>query len=97
VDKIILPFNRLSWQIIVVFVGLVALVSGAALAAYAASAFSANQNKLAQTDLTQQERYAYEGSLAWWAKTNSSLYYPLAAILIVIGIIILTVMFVLRP
>ena len=80
-----------------VLAGIALVIGGVALAIYASSSYSAVQQRLRQTDLTQQERYEFEGSLVWWTKTNGSLYYPLAAILAIIGIVILILMFILRP
>ena len=69
--------------------GAILLLTGVTLWLYTNSVIQAHQQTLQNPNLTQQERWALEGSLQWWAAAKITLYDPIAVILTTIGLITL--------
>lgn len=73
-------------RFIVFVIALALIIIGFAVMLYTMINIQNRENTLNNPALTQQERWAIEGSLKWWQEESTGLYYPAAALLIVLGI-----------
>ncbi len=73
-------------RIIVYVVALSFIMIGFGVMLYTMINIQNLQNVLNDPNLNQQARWAAEGSLQWWQNESTVLYYPVAALLIVLGI-----------
>jgi len=74
---------------LIFLLGAILLLTGVFLWLYTNSIIQANQQTLQNPNLTQQERWAYEGSLQWWTINKITTYDPIAVILITTGLVAL--------
>jgi hypothetical protein len=69
--------------------GTILLLAGLTLWLYTNSTIQTLQQILQDPNLPQQQKWAYQGQLEWWTNTKTTLYDPLAVILITTGLIAL--------
>jgi len=69
--------------------GTIILIIGVALWLYTNSVIQGHEQLLNNPNLTQQEKWNYEGSLGWWKMAKITLYDPIAVILITAGLVAL--------
>lgn len=81
---------------VALWVGIVFLIIGVGLWLCTSSIIKGHEQMLNHQNLSQQDRWRYEGSLEWWRGTSMTLYYPLAAILIAIGFVAILLLLLLR-
>lgn len=74
---------------IIFLTGAILTIVGVALWVYTDGVIRAHKQALQNPNLTQQERWALEGSLRWWINAELTLYGPVAITLITAGIIAL--------
>lgn len=72
-------------QKIVALIGIVFLIMGVGLWLYTESIVRGHEELLNDPNLTQEQRWACEGSLEWWRAAKRALYDPLAIVLVTIG------------
>lgn len=73
-------------RFIIFLAALAMIIVGLGVMFYTMINIQNRENALKDSSLTQEERWAIEGSLQWWQHESTSLYYPAAALLIVLGI-----------
>jgi hypothetical protein len=69
--------------------GTILLIIGVALWLYTNSVIQGHEQLLNNPNITQQEKWNYEGSLEWWKMAKITTYDPIAVILITAGLIAL--------
>jgi len=69
--------------------GTIILIIGVALWLYTNSVIQGHEQLLNNPNITQQEKWNYEGSLGWWKMAKITLYDPIAVILITAGLVAL--------
>ena len=69
-----------------VVIGSIFIVIGICLFSYSTSAIYECEQILNSPDLSLEETWKYEGSLAWWRKAYSTLFFPLTLIFVISGI-----------
>lgn len=70
-------------------IGAILLIVGVAIFTYTDGMIQVNQQVLQNPNLTQQQRWAVEGSLQWWIIMKAALYGPLSITLMTAGLIAL--------
>jgi len=78
--------NKLT---VIFLTGAILLIIGVALWLYTNSVIQGHEQLLNNPNLTQQEKWNYEGSLEWWKMAKITLYDPIAVILITAGLVAL--------
>jgi len=78
--------NKLT---VIFLTGAILLIIGVALWLYTNSVIQGHEQLLNNPNLTQQEKWNYEGSLGWWKMAKITLYDPIAVILITAGLVAL--------
>jgi len=81
---------------VILWVGIVFLIIGAGLWLFTSSIIQGHEQVLSHPNLSEQDKWRYEGSLKWWRGTSMTLYYPMAAILIAIGFVAIILLILLR-
>jgi len=71
----------------VFYLGIILLIMGFWLWAYANVMILYNEQRLNSPTLTQEEKWRFEGSLKWWKTARVTTYNPTAIALIAIGLI----------
>lgn len=71
----------------VFYLGIILLIMGFWLWAYANVMILYNEQRLNSPTLTQEEKWRFEGSLKWWKTARVTTYNPTAIALITIGLI----------
>jgi hypothetical protein len=69
--------------------GATLLLAGLTIWLYTNSTIQTLQQILQDQNLPQQQRWDYEGELEWWTNTKTTIYDPVALILITTGLIAL--------
>ena len=69
--------------------GTIILIIGVALWLYTNSVIQGHEQLLNNPNITQQEKWNYEGSLEWWKMAKITTYDPIAVILITAGLVAL--------
>jgi hypothetical protein len=67
--------------------GVLFLVIGVSLLGYSISAIQEREQLLNCADLTPEEMWRYEGSLRWWRNAYVTLFLPLTAVFVALGVI----------
>jgi hypothetical protein len=78
--------NKLT---VIFLTGAILLITGVTLLLYTNSVIQGHEQILNNPNLTQQERWDYEGSLEWWRMAKITTYDPIAVILITTGLVAL--------
>ena len=78
--------NKLT---VIFLTGAILLIIGVALWLYTNSVIQGHEQLLNNPNITQQEKWNYEGSLEWWKMAKITTYDPIAVILITAGLIAL--------
>ncbi|MGQ9507018.1 MAG: hypothetical protein ACUVTB_04050 [Candidatus Bathycorpusculaceae bacterium] len=78
------------------WLGAVLILAGIVVSLYVDSVIKVHEEKLFSpfSDLTQEERWALEGSYQWWRMARITFYYPLSIILIAVGLVVLSYSFI---
>ncbi len=76
-------------RLIVSIAALAMIIIGFSVSLYTMISIQSRESALNDVSLTQDERWNIEGSLQWWQQQSRSLFYPAAAILIVLGITVI--------
>jgi len=71
---------------IITAIGTLLLITGITLWLYTNSIIQGHEQLLNNPNLTQQQRWTYEGSLQWWKTAKTTTYNPLSIILISLGL-----------
>ncbi|MCW4014931.1 MAG: hypothetical protein NWF06_01030 [Candidatus Bathyarchaeota archaeon] len=74
---------------LVAIIGVILLITGISLLGYSISAIQEREQMLANTELSLEELWHYEGSLNWWKNAYDTLFLPLTAVFISLGGIIM--------
>ena len=78
--------KRKHLLIAITSIGALLLITAISLWLYTDSIIQGHEQLLNNPNLTQQQRWAYEGSLQWWKTAKTTTYNPLSIILITIGL-----------
>jgi len=78
--------NKLT---VIFLTGAILLIIGVALWLYTNSVIQGHEQLLNNPNITQQEKWNYEGSLEWWKMAKITTYDPIAVILITAGLVAL--------
>jgi len=78
--------NKLT---VIFLTGAILLIIGVALWLYTNSVIQGHEQLLNNPNITQQEKWNYEGSLERWKMAKITLYDPIAVILITAGLVAL--------
>ena len=70
---------------ITLWLGITLITIGITLWLYTDQTIKTHQQILQNPNLTQQEKWKYQGSLDWWKKAALTTYHPTATALITIG------------
>ena len=68
-------------------IGVLFLVIGVSLLGYSISAIQEREQLLNCADLTPEEMWHYEGSLRWWRNAYVTLFLPLTAVFVALGVV----------
>jgi len=68
-------------------IGILLLTIGIGLWLYTDSVTRGLEQLLNNPNLTEQQRWAYEGSLQWWKTAKKTTYDPISIILVTIGLV----------
>lgn len=79
------PKRKNSLRIITA-IGALLLIIGISLWLYTSSIIQGHEQLLNNPNLTQEQRWNYEGSLQWWKTAKATTYDPLSIILISLGL-----------
>ena len=86
--KHVKPHRQLTWKLVLFLTGVISSIMGTELWFYTDSVIQGHEQLLQNPNLTQQEIYAYEGSLQWWRIARITTYDPISLALIAGGILI---------
>jgi hypothetical protein len=70
----------------VILFGIVLIVAGAGLWIYTVFKIQALEQTMKHANLSLEDRWRSEGSLQWWRDTSRTTLYPVALLLIIIGL-----------
>ena len=70
-------------------VGALLLVVGVSLLGYSVFAIQEHEQMLNSDDLSLEEMWNHEGALQWWRNTYATLFFPLTAVFMALGGVIL--------
>lgn len=92
--KIFVKKNRIS---VFFWLGAVLILAGIVVSLYVDSVIKVHEERLFSpfSNLTQEEKWALEGSYQWWRMARITFYYPLSIILIAVGLVALSYSFIL--
>lgn len=92
--KIFVKRNKIS---VFFWFGAVLILAGIVISLYVDSVIKVHEEKLFSpfSNLTQEEKWALEGSYQWWRMARITFYYPLSIILIAVGLVALSYSFIL--
>jgi len=80
--KTLIKKNKIA---ITFWLGTILITTGITLWLYTDHTIKTHQQILQDPNLTQQEKWKYQGSLEWWKKAALTTYYPTATALITLG------------
>jgi hypothetical protein len=83
-----MPWNLKGFAAVFI-VGMIVLTIGTALAAYTDSTILGIQHRLKQSDISQSERYALQGSLDWWNSEKVTFFQPLSNTATTLGLVVI--------
>jgi len=75
------------------WIGAILILTGIGLAVYADSMIKGLQQKLL-SNLTREERWAYEGAYEWWRINKVTLFDPVSLILMAVGLVAISYSFI---
>lgn len=91
--KIFVKKNKIAVSF---WLGAVLILAGIIVSLYVDSVIKVHEEKLFSpfSNLTQEEKWALEGSYVWWRMARITFYYPLSIILIAVGLVVLSYSFI---
>jgi hypothetical protein len=91
--KIFVKKNRISAAF---WFGAALILAGIVVSLYVDSVIKVHEERLFSpfSNLTQEEKWALEGSYQWWRMARITFYYPLSIILIAVGLVSLSYSFI---
>jgi hypothetical protein len=91
--KVFVKRNKISASF---WLGAILILAGIIVSLYVDSVIKVHEERLFSpfSNLTQDEKWALEGSYQWWRMARITFYYPLSIILIAVGLVSLSYSFI---